>query len=59
MTFNYYLWLQNSYQLYGLKKTRKKPTKITNKKNNSISIVLKIRQTSIILPKAMCYKSVI
>lgn len=32
MTFNYYLWLQNSYQLYGLKKTRKKPTKITNKK---------------------------
>lgn len=47
MTFNYYLWLQNSYQLYGLKKNAKKPTKITNKKN-SISIVLKIRQTSII-----------
>lgn len=48
MTFNYYLWLQNSYQLYGLKKNAKKPTKITKKKKNSISIVLKIRQTSII-----------
>lgn len=32
MTFNYYLWLQNSYQLYGLKKNAKKPTKITKKK---------------------------
>lgn len=32
MTFNYYLWLQNSYQLYGLKKKRKKTNKNNQKK---------------------------
>lgn len=32
MTFNYYLWLQNSYQLYGLKKNAKKTNKNNKKK---------------------------
>lgn len=32
MIFNYYLWLQNSYQLYGLKKKRKKTNKNNKKK---------------------------
>lgn len=32
MTFNYYLWLQNSYQLYGLKKNPQKTNKNNTKK---------------------------
>lgn len=50
MTFKFYLWLQNGYQLYGFKKTKNKHTK-KQKSENSKSIVPKIRQTAMFDPK--------
>lgn len=51
MTFKFYLWLQNGYQLYGFKKNQKQIHTKKQKSENSKSIVPKIRQTAMFDPK--------
>lgn len=51
MTFKFYLWLQNGYQLYGFKKNQKQTHTKKQKSENSKSIVPKIRQTAMFDPK--------